>query len=53
MSDLPKKKKKKRRSASQWEGYSPEQKRQYDMQFGNETKRDKGFFGHTKAQTLF
>ena len=34
-------KKKKKRSASQWEGYSEEEKRQYDMQFGPKEKKVK------------
>ena len=33
--------KKKKRAASQWEGYSEEEKRQYDMQFGPKEKKVK------------
>lgn len=48
-----KKKKKSSGNAEHWKGYSEESKRQYEMQFGNKTKRDMGFYGHIKKQTLF
>ena len=34
-------KKKKKRAASQWEGYSEEEKRQYDMQFNDPEEKVK------------